>query len=131
MVFKRIIATLTLLSFLICLHGCYSTRVAPRQEVEGYPGYRITKVTTVDGEVIEFDTEKSEGARIIDGKIEGLSKDGSFRSIVLSQVVTVEIRKIDTTETSFAVFGVLLLALVVFVLILAASWSYEMGAPNP
>ena len=56
MVFKRIIATLTSVCFLICLQGCYSTHLIPPEDLEPNPKYTIVKVITVTGQVIEFDT---------------------------------------------------------------------------
>jgi hypothetical protein len=119
MVFKRIIAALTLLCFLICLQGCYYKHMIPVQALEEHPDYRIADVVTVDGEFIEFDIVREKGAVIVDGKIEGLTTDGSFKSISISQVKTVRVKKTHTGRIAvISCFAVL-----VFLLVVLMTWE--------
>ena len=119
MALRKIIATLTLLCFLICLHGCYYKHMIPVQALEQHPDYRIADVVTVDDEFIEFDIVKEKGAVIVDGKIEGLTTDGCFKSIPISEVKTVRVKKTHTGRI-LVISGV---AVLVFRVVLMMTWE--------
>ena len=98
MVFKRLIATFTLLCFLISLQGCYSSRLISPEELEPNPLYTIVKVVTITGQVIEFDTEEDQGAVLVVDKIKGMSKGGVLVCIPLSQVEKVYVKGLERRE---------------------------------
>jgi len=127
MVFRRIIGSLTLLCFLVCMQGCYSNRLIPPQDLENYADYRVTEVITLDGEVIKFHTKRADGAVFTNDSIEGLCKDGSFRRIPISQVKMAYVRKPDHAKT--ALFLMFITAGLVLLIIGLAAFgeSMEMG----
>ncbi len=113
--FKKIIAVLTLVSFIVSLVGCHAKPRIPVEEIEQYHnGYTIAKVVTVDGEIIEFTTSKSykiEGIQgwkkpvLKDDRIEGFAKDGTFKTIPLEQVKMIYMKKFSTWKTVGLVMG--------------------------
>jgi hypothetical protein len=119
--FKKIIAVMVLVCFITSLQGCYSKHQIHREQLEQHPEYRIAKVVTVDGEVIEFDTELGSGAALRGDEIEGFTKEGSFKIIPYSQVKMLYIQKLQPVETFFAVIGVSALMVGGIVLIILAT----------
>jgi hypothetical protein len=118
--FKRIIAAIILAFFAIYLHGCYSNYVIPRDELLKYPDYTIAKIVTDKEEIIEFEINAG-GASITNNEVAGYVKEGSYRSIPLSQVKMIYVRKFNPVNTAFAVIGVSALVVAVTGLIIAAT----------
>jgi hypothetical protein len=95
MILRRVVASLTLICLVIWLQGCYSNRLIPPEEVEQYPDYRVARVVTADGEVIEFDPD----AFVSDDEISGISREGAFVEIPFSHVKMVHMKKFEKGRT--------------------------------
>ena len=124
MMFKKIITVLTLISFIVYLQGCYTYRQVPGEGIEQYyDGYMIKKVVTIDGEIIEFAisnrittgdgifkrSSEIEGWKkpvLKDDRIEGFLKDGSFKTIPLSQVKMIYLYKFSALKVVGLVVGI-------------------------
>lgn len=106
--FKRIIVSLTLSCFILCIQGCYSKKIVLHKELDEHPEYYISAVTTHDGEVFEFE----HGAVFIHDKIEGCLKGGIIKQIPLSHVQKIFARKFDYAKTGGAVLGYVVLTAV-------------------
>ncbi len=120
--FNRIVAAITLAFFVIYLQGCYSNYETPREKLSKHPEYEISKVITVDGEIIEFDTEVG-GASLADNEIRGFLKGGQsiFKSVPLSEVKMIYVRKFNPGLTALAVIGGTALVVAVTALIIVAT----------
>jgi hypothetical protein len=95
MIRRRVVASLTLICLVICLQGCYSNRLIPPEEAEQYPDYRVARVVTADGEVIEFHPD----AFVSVDEISGISREGASVEIPLSQVKMLHIKKFEKGQT--------------------------------
>jgi len=120
--FKKIVAVITLIFFVIYLQGCYTTRQIPRETLEKHPQYHIDKIVTTEGIIIEFkltptvDIEKKE--------ISGITKDKVWVDIPFSQVKMVYIKKFDVALSCLAAIGITaLIAGIAFLIILATKES--------
>ena len=97
-VIKRIVSIVTLLCFTVCLAGCYTRCQIKREQLEQYPKFTVAKVVTTNGEVVEFANKKVKVA-IIGDSLEGKLKDGTLRTIPLSQVEILYVSKFDKSRT--------------------------------
>jgi len=87
----------------ILITSCTSKYVVPTEQVLQDPEkYKITAVTTVDGEVIEF----REGVSIQHGRVVGYSKDGTLKRIPLSEVKWIRSYGSRTNTTKSVLLGV-------------------------
>lgn len=102
MVFRKIIVSLTLSCFILCIQGCYSNRLISRKALEHHPEYQISAIVTVDGAVFEFAPE----ATLQDSMIVGFLKYDGLKEVSLSQVKTVYIRRMDPVTSCLTVIGV-------------------------
>jgi hypothetical protein len=105
MVFKKTISIMTLFCFAMCLQGCYSLREIKSEQLRHHPRFTIAKVVTTDGEVVEFKTKKRNIAIITADKIQGSLKDGTPKTVPLSQVKSVYITEFDKNRTFSWVIG--------------------------
>jgi hypothetical protein len=95
MVWKRILASVTLLALVVSLEGCYSKYLMSRQEIAENPRSPIFTVITVDGEVLEFEPR----AVLEDSSIIGTLLDGTAVRIPLDHVSKVYAKKMDDSKT--------------------------------
>ncbi|UCG92480.1 MAG: hypothetical protein JSV97_01860 [candidate division WOR-3 bacterium] len=102
MMFKKIVASLTLICVIVCVQGCYSKQLIDRRELRTHPGYEISTVVTVDGNVFEFAPD----AVLTDSIVRGITKDGAFKEIPLSQINMVYIRKFNPVTSCLTAIGV-------------------------
>jgi Pyruvate/2-oxoacid:ferredoxin oxidoreductase gamma subunit len=105
MVFKKIIAILTLLCFALSVQGCYTRCQIKKEHLPNYPQYHIDKVVMLDDKFIEFENKKDKEAVFKENKIEGFTRDGVFKSIPLSQVKTIHLSKLDKRKTNSYILG--------------------------
>ena len=105
MMFKKTISILTLLCFALCMQGCYTRCQIKKQQLPKYPQYHIDKVVMLDGKFIEFKNKKGKEAVLKESKIEGFTKDGTFKSVPLSEVETVHLSKCDKRKTNTYIMG--------------------------
>jgi hypothetical protein len=76
-----------------------------REQAERNPKYCISKVVTTDGEIIEFKTFEGKGGIITDDRIEGFLKDNTLKSIPLSKVEKIYVRKLNVGKTILVSVG--------------------------
>ena len=82
--FKKIVGLATLACFTLCIiGGCYSNRLIRQEQNQPNPKYCISKVVTIDGEIIKFKISRGKGGVITDDRIEGFLKDNTLKSIPL------------------------------------------------
>ena len=125
--FKRIVGLATLACFTFTIGGCsryYSNRLMHQEQSQPNPKYCISKVVTIDGEIIKFKISHGKGGVITDDRIEGFLKDNTFKSIPLSNVEKIYVRKPDTGKTVLYTVGGVALA----VLVMALLWNQAINA---
>jgi hypothetical protein len=118
---KKIISLITLLSLIINLVGCYTYRQVPDERVEKYQGgYTITKVVTLDGEVVNFLSLPWKPV-LTDSTIEGWSEGDEWVSVSRDQVLAIYLKKYDLATIPQIVIvtslEVLIISVIVAVLI--------------
>jgi hypothetical protein len=114
MMFKRIVTSITLISLITCLCGCYANKRISTKQVELYwDDYTITKIVTIDGGVIEFlDTPCS--PVVIDDAIMGWIEGPVLKSIPLEQVETIYMTKQKKVIAGILVVNIALVILAYF-----------------
>lgn len=126
---KKIIISITLLSFCFYQLGCYTTRGVSQKEFMEDQYQWIEKVVTSDGTVYEFlsmrpigngDYAKS-GGKVVGDSVKGTLLDGTHKSIPLSDVDMFYVLKFNPAKTVLSVIGVSALVAVGVVLIIAAT----------
>ncbi|MGB7055341.1 MAG: hypothetical protein WBE28_08490, partial [bacterium] len=113
---KRIVASMTIVCILICLHGCYSRQVVYRGELEDHREYDIVAVVTDEGQYFEF----KPSAAVTDSVVAGTLIEGGFKEIPLDQVKMVYVRMINPFTSCLAAIGVSTVAVgIAFMIMLA------------
>jgi len=115
-VIKGIVSIVTLLCLCVCIGGCYTRCQTKREQLGQYPKFTIAKVVTKDGEVVKFANKKPKAA-IIGDNIEGKLKDGTKRTIPLSQIEIVYVSKFDKNRTLSWVISSSVIAVVVVTIV--------------
>lgn len=127
MTLRQIVAMVTLTGFVVFMQGCTSRYSITPESYEKQPDRVIAKVVTIHGEVLEFKTDKGNRATLKEGAIEGYLKDGTFRSIPLSNIKDIETVKVSTGKTIGAVMlSLALVAVVVLTVAFASGPSHFM-----
>ena len=125
---KRILALITLSCFTVCVTGgCYSRHLIQKEELDQYPKYKIAKVITIDGDTVKYSTARRKAAVVVEDRIEGFLKDSTLKTIPLSQVDKIYVRKLKTRQTVLVAAGVSVLTLAGLTLLCAAA-SGGLGA---
>lgn len=117
MLMRRIVASTTIISMLICLYGCYSTRLMYRSELEDNREYKVSAVVTYEGEYFEFEPSAVIADSLVVGKLVG----GGFKEIPLEQVKMVHIKMMDPAMSCLAAIGVTTAAIGLGILIVLAT----------
>jgi hypothetical protein len=129
--FKKIVGLVTLACFTLCTIGgcswCYSNRLIRQEQSQPNPEYCISKVVTIDGEIIKFKISRGKGGVITDDRIEGFLKDNTFKSIPLSKVAKIYVRKFDIGKTVLLSVGGTAFA----VLVMALLWQQALNDWDP
>ena len=111
--FKTVVVYITLVCFVLCIHGCYTSRAISVKQLEAEPEYIIHKVVTIDNEVYVF----SEGGEYINNMVSGYVKDDEFVKIPIEQVKTIYIQQFGLSRTGKFVMGAVAVALFVGVIV--------------
>ena len=88
MLCKKAVVYITLICFIVCVQGCYTSREFTVQQLEEKPEYTIQKIVTLDNEIYTF----TDGGQFINDMIIGRVTDGEFVKIPIEQVRTIYIR---------------------------------------
>lgn len=104
MMLRKIIVSLTLSCFILCMSGCYSNRLITRQELEQHPQGNITTVLTTDA-TFEF-SDFPKGKVKDDTLIVGWLENGVYKKIPLREVNVVYVEKIDLLRTGIICLGI-------------------------
>ena len=95
--FRKIIASFTLICLILCMSGCYSNRLITRQELEQHPQGNITAVLTTDA-TFEF-SDFPKGKVKDDTLIVGWLENGVYKKIPFREVSMVYVEKFDLLRT--------------------------------
>ena len=118
MIFRKIIVSLTLSCFILCIQGCYSNRLITRQELEQHPQGNITAVLTTDA-TFEF-SDFPKGKVKDDTLIVGWLENGVYKKIPLREVSMVYVENIDLLRT-----GIICLGIAGGVLMVLMAWGFS------
>ncbi len=124
MLFRRAVVYVTLVCFIVCVQGCYTSREITVQQLEEKPEYIIKRVVTVNDDVYEFD----DGAEFINGMIVGYITDDEMIEIPIDKVRTIYIHEYGGSKTRKALAVILLVGTIVGIIVAVKAFNDAMDA---
>lgn len=124
MLCRKAVVFTTLMCFIVCTQGCYTSKSITVQELEEKPEQTIQKVVTLDNKVYEF----PDGGQFIENMIVGYTAEGEFIKLPIEQVSVIYIREVGPTEEGRYCLGAVAVAGIVGIIVGIIAFNRAMDA---